>query len=74
MVMYEASIMNLTVRGSTDRTLYERGVTGDMPDISEYVDFEFYANVWWLDKAGDEYSPYVGKWLGPSHRIGSHMC
>eukprot|EP00978_Attheya_sp_CCMP212_P031214 scaffold117251_cov65-Attheya_sp.AAC.3 len=73
MVMYEASIMNFTVRGSTDRTPYER-VTGDMPDISEYVDFEFYDNAWWLDQAGDEDSPYVGKWLGPSHRIGSPMC
>eukprot|EP00978_Attheya_sp_CCMP212_P005769 scaffold12886_cov57-Attheya_sp.AAC.1 len=62
MVMYEASIMNFTVRGSTDRTPYER-VTGNTPDISKYVDFEFYDNVWWLDQAGDEDSPYVSKWL-----------
>jgi hypothetical protein len=73
LVLYEVGVMNFTVRGRTERTPYER-VTGDTPDISEYVDFEFYDNVWWYDQAGDEENPYIGKWLGPSHRIGSPMC
>ena len=36
-------------RGSNRRTRYEE-VTGQTPDISEWLDFEFYNLVWWLDR------------------------
>ena len=31
-------------------------VTGDLPDLSEYLDFEFYDAVWFKDNAGS--SPF----------------
>jgi hypothetical protein len=65
--------MNLTARGRNGRTGHEE-ITGEMPDISEYVDFDFYDWVWYWDTPDRDNSPKVGRWLGPSHRIGAAMC
>jgi hypothetical protein len=35
-------------RGNDGRPGYEQ-VTGETPDISEWLDFEFYDLVWWWD-------------------------
>ena len=52
------------------RTALEE-ITGDTPDISEYLDFDFYAWVWYNDaKGGDNLK---GRWLGVSHKVGSLM-
>ena len=48
-------------------------VTGDTIDISEYLDFGFYDQVWYIDNAGlGPRKP--GRWLGVSHRVGLLMC
>ena len=48
-------------------------VTGETADISEYLDFGFYDEVWFKDNAG--LSPFEpGRWLGVSHRTGNMMC
>jgi hypothetical protein len=33
-------------RGPDHRTVYEE-ITGQTPDISQWLDFEFYNHVWW---------------------------
>ena len=49
------------------------GVTGETEDISEYLDFGFYDEVWYKDNGG--LSPQQpGRWLGVSHRTGRLMC
>jgi hypothetical protein len=63
-IVHITKLMNLTARGQNSRTGHEE-ITGETPDISEYVDFDFYD---W------ENSPKIGRWLGPSHRIGASMC
>ncbi|TAN87586.1 MAG: hypothetical protein EYR95_16485, partial [Phormidium sp. SL48-SHIP] len=68
-----AETMSLTVRHGQDRTAREK-ITGDTPDISEYVDFEFYDWVWYWDMPGGEDNPELGRWLGVAHRIGGSMC
>ena len=70
---YECDIMNLTATGPDRQTNYER-VTGDTPDISEYVDFGFYDPVWFWDHPTNTENPHIGRWLGVSHRVGSIMC
>jgi hypothetical protein len=55
------------------RTGHEE-VTGDTPDISEYIDFDFYDWVWYWDTPDKENSPKMGRWLGPSHWSGAAMC
>jgi hypothetical protein len=49
-----------------------------MPDISEWLDFEFYDLVWWLDHPVKlnmtDYLHWLACWLGVSHRVGSDLC
>jgi hypothetical protein len=52
-------------------------VTGETPDISEWVDFEFYDPVWYYDhKKMDmvDSGKRLARWLGIAHRIGSDLC
>ncbi len=42
------------------RTPYEE-VKGDTPDITEWVDFEFYDWVWYWDQPGNEDNPKIGQ-------------
>ena len=47
-------------------------ITGETPDISEYIDFGFYDWVTYRSNAGlGELS--IGRWLGVSHKIGQLM-
>ena len=45
----ESEITTRMSRGRDKRTGYEE-VTGNTPDISEWLDFEFYDRVWWIDR------------------------
>ena len=47
-------------------------VTGKTVDISEYLDFGLYYQVWYHENAGLG-ERLQGRWLGFSHRIGSLM-
>jgi hypothetical protein len=64
-------------RGSDRRTGYNEEVTGQTPDISEWLDFEFYDLVWWLDRpTKPNFTDNVrrsARWIGVSHRVGSDM-
>ena len=48
-LVYEAEIMLRMAHSSDQCTGYEE-VTGQMPNISKWLDFEFYDLVWWLDQ------------------------
>ena len=47
-------------------------------DIREWLDFEFYDLVWWLDRPTKpdftDYTRRLARWLGVSHRVGSDLC
>ena len=48
-------------------------VTGETPDISEFLDFGFYDRVWYKDNAG--IGPQLsGRWLGVATTHGNLMC
>jgi hypothetical protein len=50
-------------------------LTGDTPDISEYMAFQWYQPVWYLDGASfPNDKKKLGRWLGVSHRVGQAMC
>ena len=66
--------MSLTANSSFQlegRTPIEQ-VTGETPNISEYLDFSFYDWVQYRDNAGVGDNMF-GVWLGVSHRIGNLM-
>ena len=74
--MYESELLSRMARGSDQRTGYEE-VTGQTPDISEWLDFEFYDLVWWLDRPTKpnitDDTRRLARWLGVSHRVGSDL-
>ena len=49
-------------------------ITGETPDISEWLDFDFYDWVHYWDSPEDKDNPKIGRWLGVSHRVGSALC
>ena len=52
-------------------------ITGETPDISEWIDFEFYDRVWYYDQKKIEIGGSgrrLARWLGVSHRVGSDLC
>ena len=67
-------IMQWTASDTGDlhgRTSLEK-VTGETPEISEYVDFGFYNYCWYRENAGMGETK-LGRWLGVSHKTGSLM-
>ena len=76
-LVYESELLTRMSRGPDGRTGYEE-VTGQTPDISEWLDFEFYDLVWYLDIPVKpnvvDRTRKLGRWLGVSHRVGSDMC
>ena len=71
-IVWEAEIYSRTA-GNDGRTAMER-ITGDTPDISEWLEFEFYDLCWYWDNQQDSNEPKLGRWLGVSHRVGSALC
>jgi hypothetical protein len=61
-----------TSAGSMGINIPLENVTGDTPDISEYLDFGFYDRVWYRENAGLG-EEKIGRWLGVSHKVGSLM-
>ena len=47
-LVYEGKLLTRMSRGNDGRSGYKQ-VTGETPDISEWLDFEFYDLVWWWD-------------------------
>ena len=73
-------VMNLTYTSARDIATGEfyRGislsrVTGEAADISEYLGFAFYDQVWYKDNAclGPQ---HPGRWLGIADKRGNLMC
>ena len=75
--MYESEIMSLTASMlyQTDGRTGMEIITGNTPDISEYVEYDWYEPVWYYEQldfpAGGR---LLGRWLGVSHRVGQAMC
>jgi hypothetical protein len=44
-MVHISKLMNMMARGPNGRTGHEE-ITGNTPDISEYIDFDFYDWVW----------------------------
>jgi hypothetical protein len=56
------------------RTAIEH-VTGETPDITEWLEYRMYQPVWYLDPGYfPEEKKLLGRWLGPAHRVGQAFC
>jgi hypothetical protein len=76
-VNYVAHLRNHIVRPLPTlqgRTPYEL-VTGNTPDISELLEFEWYQPVWYYEPAEFPHqNKLLGRWIGVAHRIGQALC
>ena len=76
-LVHEGELLSRIARGHNRRTGYEE-ITGDTPNIAEWLDFEFYDLVWWLDRSKkpniNDDTRRLARWLGVSHRVGSDLC
>jgi hypothetical protein len=65
---------NVTVNSSryADQRTPLEIITGETPDISEYIDFGIYDWIIYKTNAGVA-PPELGRWLGVSHRVGRMM-
>ena len=74
-LVYEAEIMSRMCRTGHERSGIEI-LTGNTPDISEWLDFTFYDPVWYHVVGNDPAieGRRLGRWLGVSHRVGSDLC
>ena len=75
-LVYETNILNKIPRGQEQRTGIEI-VTGETPDISEWLDFKFYDRVWYYDQKNieiDDSGRRLARWLGVAHQVGSDLC
>ena len=74
-LVYISEIQSLIARGPTQRSGLKL-LTGQTPDTSEWLDFDFFDRVWYWDQKKmdmtDEQAR-VGRWLGIAHRVGSDM-
>ncbi len=73
-IVWVCEIMSQTANSvfSLDGRAPIEQITGETPDISEYLDFSFYDWVWYKDNAGVGDNK-CGRWLGVSHRVGNLM-
>jgi hypothetical protein len=56
------------------RTPFEL-LTGNTPDILEYISFSWYQPVWYYDSTSfPEPTRHLGRWIGVAHNIGQAMC
>ena len=56
------------------RTPYEV-ITGNTPDISEFLEFTWYQPVWYHEStAFPRHTKHLARWLGVAHKVGQAMC
>jgi hypothetical protein len=74
---YAAEICSLTAQplySLHGHTPFEM-VTGNTPDISEYLAFSWYQPIYFCDAtAFPEKRKLMGRWLGVAHNVGQAMC
>ena len=73
---HDAEILSRMAKNNDSRSGFEM-VTGNTPDISEWLDFGFYDLVWYHNSTAHSTNDDIkslGRWLGVSHRVGSDMC
>ena len=50
-------------------------LTGNMPDISEFLEFKWYQPIWIFDPSVfPDQQKKIGRWIGVAHRVGQAMC
>ncbi len=73
-----SQILSLISRGQNGRG-GKKETTGETPDFWEWLDFEMYDTVWYLNRTKikmdtTDNDRVPARWLGVLHRVGSDLC
>ena len=50
-------------------------LTGNTPDISEYIEFSWYQPIWYYEPdVFPQQNKFLARWIGVAHRVGQVMC
>jgi hypothetical protein len=74
-LIFKSNILNMISRGQHQRTGIKM-ITGETPDIPEWIDFEFYDRVWYYNQKKieiDGSGRRLARGLSVAHRIGSDL-
>jgi len=75
-LVYHAEILSRVSRRRDGSTGIEN-VIGITPDISDWLEFDFYCPVWYLhtsENTFDKPNARIGRWLGVSHGESNKLC
>ena len=75
-LVWASEITNWMARGPEARTPLE-AITSNTPNISEWLDFDFYDWCWYWQGPMHELTEdkaEIGRVLGVAHRVGSDLC
>jgi hypothetical protein len=71
---YIIQVQQFLIRRASDDQTPMEVVMGETPDISEYMDFDFYQFIKYRDATSDRDDPIqLGRWLGIAHDVGTAM-
>ena len=70
---YVINVRQLIVRAASNNRSPIETITGDTPDISEIMDFDFYQWVKYRDQNDKDNPIKLGRWLGIAHDVGSAL-
>mmetsp|Transcript_5420 Transcript_5420/g.7995 ORF Transcript_5420/g.7995 Transcript_5420/m.7995 type:complete len:667 (+) Transcript_5420:1119-3119(+) len=72
---YTANLRRFIARPELEYRTPHEILNGDTPDISEYLNFEFYEWVKVYDPVSfPHHREHLGRWLGPAHDVGQALC
>lgn len=72
-IQYVINIRQLLVRSAASNRSPIETITGETPDTSEYIDFDFYQWVKYRDQIDKDDPIKLGRWLGIAHEVGSSL-
>ena len=70
---YVLTVRQFIVRNAANNRSPIETITGDTPDISEIMDFDFYQWIMYRDQLDKDVPIKMGRWLGIAHDVGSAL-
>jgi Reverse transcriptase (RNA-dependent DNA polymerase) len=72
-IQYVIKLRQLLVRSAASNRSPIETITGETPDTSEYIEFDFYQWVKYREQTDKDDPIKLGRWLGIAHDVGSSL-
>ena len=72
-IQYVLRLRQLLVRSAASGRAPIETITGETPDMSEFMDFDFYQWIKYREQTDKDNPIKLGQWLGIAHKVGSSL-